>query len=48
MEDASGLKAADLATENDKIDLYVVDSEFNWTFVMTHESGWLGPYFSRR
>ncbi|ATA61530.1 hypothetical protein GS458_3103 [Geobacillus stearothermophilus] len=48
VEDASGLKAADLAAENDKIDLYVVDSEFNWTFVMTHESGWLGPYFSRR
>ncbi|TRY42587.1 DUF4275 family protein [Geobacillus sp. LEMMJ02] len=48
VEDASVLKAADLAAENAKIDLYVVDSEFNWTFVMTHESGWLGPYFSRR
>ncbi|MED3719178.1 DUF4275 family protein [Geobacillus thermodenitrificans] len=49
VEDASGLKAVDLVTENGEYaDLYVVDSEFNWTFVITHERGWLGPYFSRR
>ncbi|OKO93126.1 DUF4275 family protein [Geobacillus proteiniphilus] len=48
VEDASSLKAADLAAGNGRMDLYVVDSGFNWTFVVTHESGWLGPYFSRR
>jgi hypothetical protein len=22
--------------------------EFQWTFVITHETEWCGPYFSRR
>lgn len=48
VEDAGSLKAADLTAENGRMDLYVVDSGFNWTFVVTHESGWLGPYFARR
>nr|WP_286208004.1 DUF4275 family protein [Clostridium caldaquaticum] len=26
-------------------DIYVVDEDFTWTFVSTHEDGWYGPYF---
>lgn len=26
-------------------DVYVVDEDFTWTFVSTHEDGWFGPYF---
>ena len=26
-------------------DVYVVDREFQWTYVHTHEDGWMGPYF---
>lgn len=29
-------------------DINVVDKEFNWTYVKTHETGWCGPYFSRK
>ena len=29
-------------------DVYVVDREFQWTYVHTHEDGWMGPYFCRR
>ncbi|WP_246027621.1 DUF4275 family protein [Lysinibacillus antri] len=25
-----------------------VDKGFNWTYVSTHETGWLGPYFCRK
>jgi hypothetical protein len=32
----------------EEYDIYVVDREFNWTFVKTHETEWCGPYFSRR
>jgi len=28
-------------------DIYIVDKEFRWTFVMTHETDYCGPYFSR-
>ncbi|WP_449622670.1 DUF4275 family protein [Robertmurraya sp. Marseille-Q9965] len=45
VEEARLLKASDLLNEED---VYVVDKEFNWTFVNTHESDWLGPYFSRK
>lgn len=26
-------------------DVYVVDKDFRWTYVHTHEDGWMGPYF---
>ena len=28
-------------------DVYVVDEDFRWTYVHTHEDGWCGPYFCR-
>lgn len=45
LENASPLTAEDFVNEED---VYVVDKEFNWTYVKTHETGWCGPYFSRR
>ncbi|MEN6327389.1 MAG: DUF4275 family protein [Syntrophomonas sp.] len=45
LENASMFTANDLFHE---IDVYVTDKEFNWTFVKTHETGWCGPYFSRK
>lgn len=41
------LKASDLKSE-DPTDMYIVDENYNWTFVITHEDGYLGPYFSRK
>ncbi len=45
LENASAFTADDLTNETD---IYIVDKEFTWTFVKTHETGWLGPYFSRK
>lgn len=45
LESASSLTAEDFVNEED---VYVVDKEFNWTYVRTHETGWCGPYFSRK
>jgi hypothetical protein len=45
LENASSFTADDLINE---YDIYVVDKEFNWTYVKTHETGWCGPYFSRK
>lgn len=45
LEKASSLTAEDFVNEED---VYVVDKEFNWTYVRTHETGWCGPYFSRK
>lgn len=45
LESASSLTAEDFVNEED---VYVVDKEFNWTYVITHETGWCGPYFSRK
>jgi hypothetical protein len=44
LENASMFTADDLLNEND---IYIVDKEFNWTFVKTHETE-CGPYFSRK
>lgn len=44
LENASSLNASDLSSEQD---VYVIDKKFTLTYVNTHESGWLGPYFSR-
>ncbi|MEW9079279.1 DUF4275 family protein [Terrisporobacter glycolicus] len=27
--------------------MYIVDKYFRWTYVNTHERGWLGPYFCK-
>ncbi|WP_134701081.1 DUF4275 family protein [Ammoniphilus sp. YIM 78166] len=43
LENALLLAADDLTNETD---IYVVDKEFTWTYVKTHETGWCGPYFS--
>lgn len=45
LENASLLTAEEFVNEED---VYVVDKEYNWTYVKTHETGWCGPYFSRR
>lgn len=45
LENAENLKASDLTDESD---IYVVDKDFNWTYVVTHEKDWCGPYFSKR
>lgn len=29
----------------EEMDIYVIDKEFNWTYVVTHETGYCGPYF---
>lgn len=34
-------------TNFETADIYITDKEFNWTFVQTHEDGWLGPYFCK-
>ncbi|WP_316569602.1 DUF4275 family protein [Neobacillus sp. YIM B06451] len=47
LENARTLSTSDLFHETD-IDMYIVDKQFRWTFVITHETGWCGPYFSRR
>lgn len=45
LEHASSLHADDFINEKD---VYVVDKDFTWTYVRTHETGWCGPYFSRK
>ncbi|MED1723806.1 MULTISPECIES: DUF4275 family protein [Brevibacillus] len=45
MESPSQLSVEDLAEE---CDVYVVDKQFTWTYVRTHEKEWCGPYFCRR
>jgi len=45
LDNAEVLNPKDLQEE---YDIYVVDKEFNWTYVKTHETGWCGPYFSRK
>jgi len=39
------ISAAELDAE---ADVYVSDIEFRWTYIHTHEDGWMGPYFCRR
>ncbi|WP_066063025.1 DUF4275 family protein [Neobacillus soli] len=46
LENARGLKADDILNEIDGYltDVYVVDKDFSWTYIHTHEF-FLGPYF---
>ena len=36
------MKAEDFSCD----DIYIVDKEFTWTYVYTHEGFWCGPYFA--
>ncbi|HHY25415.1 MAG TPA: DUF4275 family protein [Desulfitobacterium dehalogenans] len=45
LENAYILDSEDL---EDEYDIYVVDKEFNWTYVKTHETLLCGPYFGRK
>jgi len=45
IEGAYELKATDLKNE---FDVYVVDKDFSWTYVNTHETGWIGPFFCKK
>lgn len=50
IQNANLLQAYDLLKETDdafKGDIYIVDKDFTWTFVKTHEHRWYGPYFTR-
>lgn len=50
IKDASSLHMDDILCERDdmyKGDIYIVDKEFTWTFVKTHEHRWCGPYFTK-
>lgn len=47
LENASTFHTDDLIDEIGT-DMYIVDKQFRWTFVLTHETGWLGPYFCRK
>ena len=41
----------DILRETDdmyKGDIYIVDKDFTWTFVKTHEHRWCGPYFTKK
>ena len=51
IKDASLLHMDDILRETDdmyKGDIYIVDKEFTWTFVKTHEHRWCGPYFAKK
>ena len=43
VENASRLRVEDLLDEED---VYIVDKDFTWTYVQTHDSEELGPYFT--
>lgn len=45
VENVLSLTADDFINEQD---VYIVDKGFKWTYVRTHETGWCGPYFSRK
>ncbi|NOU94588.1 DUF4275 family protein [Paenibacillus sp. LMG 31456] len=45
LEKSSMFTVDDLFAETD---IYIVDREFNWTYVKTHETGRCGPYFARK
>lgn len=41
-------KSLDKEKKRGALDVYIVAEDFSWTYVKTHENGWLGPYFCRR
>ena len=52
VQNAKNLKVNDLPYDRldfESIDIYVIDWENNWAFIITHETGiGLGPYFIRK
>ena len=52
VENAKNLKVNDLPYDEDadldSKDMYVMDWDGNWTFIITHENDYLGPYFIRK
>ncbi len=44
LENAPNLNTEDFASEIGT-DLYIVDKQFRWTYVLTHETEYCGPYF---
>ena len=51
VQNAENLKVKDLPYDDwdmDYRDIYVMDWENKWTFIITHENGWIGPYFIQR
>ncbi|MET0960058.1 MAG: DUF4275 family protein, partial [Psychrobacillus psychrotolerans] len=49
IENATFITACDFVQKDDynEGDIFVVDKDFTWTYVNTHETS-LGPYFSRK
>lgn len=45
VKDGNVFKFCDLENEED---IYVVDKDFKWTYVKTHETVICGPYFSEK
>ncbi|MDV6377864.1 DUF4275 family protein [Sporosarcina sp. GW1-11] len=48
VQHAKNLSVQDLPRDEwnmDYQDLYVMDQDHQWTFIITHENDWLGPYF---
>jgi len=45
IDNTEALNSKDLQEE---YDIYVVDKEFNFTYIKTHQTGWCGHYFSRK
>lgn len=41
-------KYTDVKTTDRVQELYIVASDWSWTYVSTHENGWFGPYFCKR
>jgi len=41
-------KYFDVKKANRVHELYVVASDWSWTYVSTHENDWFGPYFCKR
>lgn len=52
VENAKNLKVNDLPYDEDadldSKDMYVMDWDGNWTFIITHENDYLGPYFIQK
>lgn len=44
LKNAENLSLKDIEQYN-SMDVYIVNEEFTWTYVLTHEDGWLGPFF---
>jgi hypothetical protein len=44
LKNAQNLTLKDIEQYN-SMDVYIVNEEFTWTYVLTHEAGWLGPFF---